>query len=62
MAIYRPSDIMTYWSVADLDGDAGGEIMASAERELIMGVWDFAPMQLGPGVKPLVRGSGGCAP
>jgi len=33
-----------YVTVADLDGKAGGEIMASAERELIMGFGGFAPI------------------
>jgi len=27
-------------TVVDLDGEAGGEMMASTERELIMGAWD----------------------
>jgi hypothetical protein len=36
-------------------------IMASAEREPIMGVWGLCP-QWGPGAKPLVRGSGGRSP
>jgi len=35
--------------------------MASAERELIMGVWGRSP-QRGPGAESLVRGSGGFAP
>jgi len=35
--------------------------MASEERELIMRVWRHCSLW-GPGVKPLVRGSGGEAP
>jgi len=36
----------TMGSVADLDGKAGGEIMASAERELIMGAFSGVQGQI----------------
>jgi len=35
--------------------------MASAERELITGIWEWSP-QRGSGTEPLVRGSGGRSP
>jgi len=48
--------------VADLDGKAGGgEIMASAERELIMGIWKALP-PVGSRGKALGRGSWGRSP
>ena len=46
---------------ADPGVEIGGGHMASAERELIMGVWGLCP-QRGPGAEPLVRGSGGRSP
>jgi len=37
-----------------------GGTTASAEHEIIMGVWGQSP-QRGPGAEPLVRGAGGGA-
>ena len=45
---------------ADPGVEIGGDHMASAEREPIMGVWGLCP-QRGPVAEPLVRRSGGVA-
>ena len=47
---------LSLYPVVELSQSFQGGLMASAEREPIMGVWGQCP-QRGPGAEPLVRGA-----